>query len=189
MIEIPISPLQADPLTRDYYAHWDAYAIGQLAPLARRTDCYAPKFYKAPASQDELIQAYGYVECGLTITPGSLVYGFYAPALVSTGLPPAYNVQITDLNLKIDGKPHTFWDEPIPSVFLGNYKPAYLSGDLLQANGLIATFPHLLSSPHPVVGAGRFLFQFWDTTGGTAGPAGSAQRLELVVGVLEAKEC
>lgn len=184
MIEIPISPLQLDPLTRDYYAHWDAYAIGQLAPLARYLDCYAAKFYKAPASQDELIPANQYAAYGLHITPGSIIFGFYCPALVSTGNPPAYNVEITDIALK-----HKFWDEPIPSIFLGNYKPTYLTADPLQANGLIATFPSLLSAPHPVVGEGLFLCEFWDTTGGTSGPQGSAQRLELIIGVLEAKEC
>jgi hypothetical protein len=184
MIEIPISPLQLDCLTRDYYGHWDAYAIGQLAPLARRTDCYQPKLYKAPASQDELIGANQYASCGLHITPGSLIFGFYLPALVSTSLPPAFNVQITDVALK-----HKFWDEPIPSIFLGNYKPSYLTADALQSGGLIGSFPSLLCTPHPVVGEGLFLFEFWDTTGGTSGPQGSAQRLELVVGVLEATEC
>ena len=54
MIEIPISPLELDPLTRSYWGQWDAYSIGQLAPLAKN-QCYKPKFYKAPASQDELI--------------------------------------------------------------------------------------------------------------------------------------
>lgn len=184
MIEIPISPLQLDPLTRDYYAHWDAYAIGQLAPLARRKDCYQPKFYKAPATSDELILANQYAAYGLHITPGSIIFGFYCPALVSTSLPPAYNVQITDKSLE-----HKFWDEPIPSIFLGNYKPTYLTADPLQSAGLIASFPSLLSAPHPVVGDGLFLLEFWDTTGGTNGPAGSAQRIELVIGVLEAKEC
>jgi hypothetical protein len=188
-IEIPISPLQLDPLTRDYYGHFDAYVIGQLAPLAKRLDCYAPKLYKAPASQDELIAAYGYVACGLHIAPGSLIYGFYLPALVSTSLPPAYNLQIIDLNLKVGGRPHQLFDEPIPSVFVGNYKPTYLTADALQTAGLVGSFPALLDSPYPVTGDGVFEFQFWDTTGGTSGPQGSAQRIELVIGVLEPKEC
>jgi hypothetical protein len=184
MIEIPISPLQLDPLTRDYYGHYDAYSIGQLAPLARRTDCYSPKFYKAPATSDELIAANQYAAYGLRITPGSLIFGFYLPALPSTGLPPSFNFQMTDVSLN-----HQFFDEPIPSVFLGNYKPTYLSADPLQASGLIGSFPSLLTAPHPVVGDGLFLCEFWDTTGGTSGPEGSAQRLELVIGVLEVKEC
>ena len=189
MIELALSPLELDPLTRPYYGQHDAYCIAQLAPLAKRLDCYTIKFYKAPASSDELIPAFGYVACGLHITPGALIFGFFLPALVSTSNPPAFNVQITDTNFKIEGKPYTFWDQPVPSIFLGNYKPSYLTADPLQAGGLIASFPTLFDAVHPVVGDGVFLFEFWDTTGGTAGPAGSAQRLELVIGVLEPKEC
>ncbi len=180
MIELAISPLQLDPLTRDYYGHSDAYAIGQLAPLALRSDCYQPKFYKAPPSQDELIFAYQYVTYGLNLTPGSLIFGFYLPALVSTSNPPQFNLQVTDVNLN-----HSFWDEPVPSIFAGNYKPEYLSQAVAQA----ASFPALLSAPHPVVGDGLFNFEFWDTLGGTSGPGGSSQRLELVVGVLEPRQC
>lgn len=184
MIELALSPLELDPLTRAYYGQWDAYAIAQLAPLAKRLDCYTIKFYKAPASSDELIPAFGYVACGLRITPGAVIFGFYLPALVSTSLPPAYNIQITDMALQ-----HKFWDEPVPSIFLANFKPEYLTADPLQAGGLVSTFPSLFSAPHPVTGDGLFLFEFWDTTGGTAGPQGSAQRLELVIGVLEPREC
>jgi len=188
MIEIPISPLELDPLTRSYWGQWDPLSIGQLAPLAKDR-CYKPKFYKAPASDSELILAFGYTTYGLRITPGSIIFGFYLPALVSTSAPPAFNVQITDTNLKVGDEPYTFWDEPIPSFFLGNYKPTYLTADPLQAAGLVASFPNLLTAPHPVVGDGLFRLQFWDTTGGTNGPQGSAQRLELVIGVLEVVEC
>ena len=188
MIELALSPLELDPLTRPYYGQWDAYAIAQLAPLAKRTDCYTIKFYKAPASADELISAGAYVDCGLHITPGAIIFGFFLPALVSTSNPPAFIVQITDMNIKdADGNGHDFFDEPVPSIFLGNYKPAYLTADALQAAGLVSSFPTLLDAPHPVVGDGLFRFQFWDTTGGTSGPQGFAQRIELVIGVLEPK--
>ena len=143
MIELAMSPLQLDALSRDYYGHWDAYATERLAPLARRLDCYQPKFYKAPASSDELIPAFGFIEYGLRITPGSLIFGFFVPALVSSSNPPQYNVQVIDTSIKIGDKLHTFWDEPIPSIFLGNYKPTYLTADALQANGLIGSAPSL----------------------------------------------
>jgi len=184
MIELAISPLELDPLTRPYYGQRDAYAIAQLAPLAKRLDCYTIKFYKAPDSSDELIPAYGYVACGLHLTPRSLIFGIFLPALVSTSNPPAFNLQVTDTNLK-----HEFFSEPVPSIFLGNYKPTYLTDDALQVAGLVGSFPSLFDPPHPIVGDGVILFEFWDTTGGDSGPAGSAQRLELVIGVLEPKEC
>ena len=77
MIEIPISPLELDPLTRSYWGQWDAYTIGQLAPLAKN-QCYKPKFYKAPASGDELIGAYQYATYHLRLLlpcPGLLGRG------------------------------------------------------------------------------------------------------------------
>ena len=187
MIELALSPLEMDPLTRMYAGSYDAAAIAQLAPLARRKDCYTVKFYKAPESQSELIPANGFVSCGLHLSPGGLIFGFFVPALVSTRNPPAYLVQVTDMNFEVNEKPHTFWDEPIPSIFLGNFKPAYLTTDPLQTTGLVSSFPTLFDAPYPVVGNGLFKFDFWDTTGGTAGPGGSAQRLELVIGVLEPK--
>lgn len=176
MIELAISPLELDPLTRAYWGHWDAYVIGQLAALGLRTDCYSIKFYKAPASQDEVMAANSTVEYGLRITPGSIIFGFYLPAQVDTSLPIQFNVQITDLALK-----HKFWDQPIPSIFLANYKPAYLTANSLQAAGQIASFPSLLPAPHPVTGDGLFLVEFWN------GP--TQQRVELVFGVFEVKQC
>jgi hypothetical protein len=179
MIELAVSPLILDPLTRDYWGHYDAWAIQQLAPLAD-DECYAPKFYKAPASADELIPAFGYVTYGLRITPGDLIFGFYLPALVATSAPPLFNVQITDAAMD-----HKFFDEPVPAFFLGNYKPTYLSTNPLATTGQVGSFPNLLSAVHPVVGDGLFLVEIWDTLGGTGGPGGSSQRVELVIGALE----
>lgn len=189
MIELALSPLELDPLTRPYYGQIDAYIIAQLAPLAKRLDCYTIKFYKAPASADELISAFGYAAYGLHITPGAIIFGFFLPALVATGNPAQFNVQITDTNFYVGGKPYTFWDEPVASIFLGNYKPAYLTADPLQTTGQVSSFPTLFDAPHPVVGDGLFLVEIWDTLGGTSGPQGSSQRVELVFGVLEPKEC
>lgn len=170
--QLSMSPLQLDPLTRDYWGHSDAWVIGQLAPLAQN-ECYQPKFYKAPASSDELVPAYGAVEYGLKITPGGLIFGFCLPGQLPSLLPPSFNVQIIDQSLR-----HKFWDEPVASVFLGNFKPTALSANPLLASGGIGSFPHLLNCPYPVVGDGLFMVQMWETSG-------AAQRLELVIGVLE----
>jgi len=179
MIELATSPLELDPLTRAYWGHYDSWAIQQLDPLADEA-CYKPKFYKAPASSDELIGAFAYVTYGLRITPGSLIFGFYLPALVATSQPQLFTVQIRDAAMD-----HSFWDEPVPSFFLGNYKPTYLSNNVLDTTGKIGSFSSLLPALHPVVGDGLFLVEIWDTLGGTSGPQGSSQRVELVIGVLE----
>jgi len=171
---LPISPLSLDTLTRDYWGHYDAYAIAQLAPL-QYEDCYQPKFYKAPAEAQELIPAKGYAAYGLAITPGSLIYGFFLPALLSTNVPEQWNVQITDESLN-----RKFWDAPIPSVLIANLKATYLGqlGYQNSSNGYIGAFPNLLCCPYPVVGKGTFYVQLWN-------PTTSQQRVEIVLGVLE----
>lgn len=174
----PISPLSLNQLTRDYWGHYDAAVIAQLAPLSLEA-CYQPKFYKAPATAQEVVAANAYVTYGLKITPGDLIYGFYLPALVSTSAAPQYNIQITDENIhRTDGRPRKFWDSPIPSFFLANYKPCFLNGLAYPAAGAIGSFPNLLNAPYPVVGDGLFLIEFWETSG-------VQQRIELVIGCLE----
>jgi hypothetical protein len=173
MSDLAISPLQLDALTRDYYGHYDAFVISQLAPLADQ-DCYQPKFYKAPASADEYMAAGGNAQYGLKITPGSIIYGFYLPGLISTLAPLPFSAQITDLTLR-----NKFFDEPVPSIFLANFKPTGLSTNPLLTNGAIFSFPSLLNAPYPVVGSGLFRVDLWNT-------GATAARIELVFGVLEA---
>lgn len=172
MSDLAISPLQLDALSRDYYGHYDAFVMGQLAPLATQ-GCYQPKFYKAPAAVDELIPAGGTANYGLKITPGSLIYGFYLPGLISTGAPLPFSVQITDTSLQMK-----WFDEPVPSIFLANFKPTGLSASPLLASGAIFSFPNLLNAPYPVVGSGLFNVDIWNTGAATT-------RIELIFGVLE----
>jgi hypothetical protein len=169
---LPISPLSIDALTRDYWGHYDASAIAQLAPLAYEP-CFQPKWYKAPAAAQEVMAANSYATYGLSITPGSIIFGWYLPALLSTSLPPQWNVQITDQSLN-----RTFWDDPIPSVFLSNLNPTYLSALAFPTAGKAGSFPSLLNRPYPVVGSGVFYVELWETSG-------AKQRVELVIGVLE----
>lgn len=169
---LPISPLQLDTLTRDLWGSYDAVAIAQLAPLNYEA-CYRPKFYKVPATDQESFGAYDDKDSGLAVTPGSLIYGFYLPGLLSTSLPGKFNFQLKDLSLDRD-----FWDDPIPSAFIANLKPTYLSQLAYPTAGTAGSFPHLLNCPWPVVGTGLFKSHIWETSG-------SAQRIEVVIGVLE----
>jgi hypothetical protein len=187
MIEIEISPLELDQLTRSYWGHFDYAAISQLAPLAD-DQCYKPKFYKAPASGDELFNAYDYKRYGLRIQPGDILYGLYLPGLVASLAPPPFLVQITDTALSDRGNPWTMWNEPIPSIFLANFKPNYLSTNPLETTGKIGSFPYLFPTPHPITGDGLLMVDLWDTLGGNTYPtqeAGYSQRIELVFGCLE----
>lgn len=176
MSDLAISPLQLDALTRDYYGHYDAWVISQLAPLAD-SDCYQPKFYVAPSAADQLMPAGGSAQYGLKVTPRSLIYGFYLPGLLATSLPPPFVVQITDTSLR-----HKWFDEPIPSVFLANMKPEGVSLNPFPAGGGIFSFPSLLNAPYPVTGSGLFMVDLWNTD--TA-----AARIQLVFGVMEVVEC
>jgi hypothetical protein len=175
MIElIPVSPLSLNQLTRDYWGQFDATAIAQLAKLAS-DPCYSIKFYKAPADDQETFAAYGFVTYGMRITPGSLIFGFYLPMVVNpsdvtTSAPPQFTVQITDVDLQ-----HDFSDIPISSLLVSNFKPTYQSDVSLN----MGSFPYLLVVPHPVVGSGQFNIKIQETSG-------QAQRIEFVVGVMEA---
>ena len=169
MSTFPISPLSLDCLTRDVYGAFDAAAIAQLAPLARNA-CYQPKIYRAPALSDEVIAANGYASYGLKITPGSIIYAFYLPPSSQTSnLPGAFNVQVRDESLQ-----HRWYDQPIPSYFLANDKPTYLG----MGQNVEGSAPCFLVAPYPVVGNGLFMVELWETSG-------SAQRIELVFGVLD----
>jgi hypothetical protein len=170
MSAFPISPLSLDCLTRDYFGAFDAAAIAQIAPLCEQ-DCYQPKFYRAPALSNEVIAANGYASYGLKITPGAIIYGFFLPPdLLHAGMFPAlFNAQIRDQSLK-----HNWYDQPVPSYFLGNYKPTYLA----NFAAVVGSAPCFLDAPYPVVGNGLFLVEIWETSG-------TQQRIELVFGVLE----
>lgn len=173
MKQIPISPLSLNQLTRDYWGQYDAAIIAQLAALAV-DPCYQIKFYKAPADDQENMAGYAYATYGMRITPGSLIFGFYLPCTVnlesiSLSVPPAFTVQITDVSLE-----HKFWDDPVSSLLLSNFKPTYQDDSTLN----MGSFPNLLCAPHPVVGSGQFDVEIQETSG-------TAHRIELVIGVLE----
>lgn len=166
----PISPLSLDTLTRDYYGAWDGYILAQLAPLVENT-CYQPKIYRAPALANELVAAGGYASFGMKVTPGAIIYGFYLPpSSAIANVPGQFLLQIRDMALK-----HDWWDQPIPSYFVANNKPSYLS----SGQDVAGAFPNLLDAPYPVVGKGLFAVQLWN------GDNVNAQRIELVFGVLE----
>lgn len=168
------SPLSLNPLTRDLWPTFDAAAIAQFADFLN-DGCYQIKFYKAPSSQQELMAANAYAAYGLKITPGSIIFGFYLPMIPNTtghpslSVPGQFTVQITDVSLD-----HQWFDAPLASLFLANYKPTQ------QSNGFsgAGSFPNLLTSPYPVVGNGLFMVEIQESSG-------VQQRIELVFGVLE----
>lgn len=168
MSAFPISPLSLDCLTRDLYGSFDASIIAQLSPLAEN-DCYQPKVYRAPALSNELIAASGYASYGLKITPGAIIYGFLLPPLGLTNLPGRFNVKIRDESLM-----HDWFDQPVPSYFLGNCKPTYLSA----SQNVIGSACAFLDAPYPVVGNGLFMVEIWEASG-------VQQRIELVFACLE----
>lgn len=171
--ELAISPLQLAQQHRDYWAHYDAYIASQLAGLAS-DGCYQPRFYKAPDSAHEYMQPGDSVQYGLKLTPGSLILGTCLPGDPVTLVPPSFICQIRDQSLR-----HNFWDEPIPSFFLGNFKPCGLSANTLLVTGAILSEPNWLCSPYPVTGDGLFMVSLWN-------PGAVALRVELVLLVLEA---
>jgi hypothetical protein len=189
---IPASPLSLNQFTRDYWGQFDPAVIAQLAQLAN-DPCYTVKLYKAPADNQEVFAPFGYITYGMQITPGSLIYGFYLPAVVHTGAPTQsapgnFTVQIRDVSLE-----HDFFDEPVASIFLANFKPTYQT----QVPGASAfsfvylnmgSFPNLWCAAHPVTGSGQFDIQIQNTLTDPDTGVGLSQRIELVLGVLEVCE-
>jgi hypothetical protein len=146
--------------------------LAQLDSLVDE-DCYKPKVYRVPDPQNEVIQPGGYVEFGLQVTPGDILYGFLVPPDPITGVPFSFTFFLEDLTTG-----HQFFDEPIPSVLLSNYHPVVLDSALTQ----MSCFWWLLNSVYPVVGSGAFraLIQSTDT---------EARRIEVLIGALEVSEC
>jgi hypothetical protein len=173
MKALELSPLSLNQLTRDLWGQFDCSAIALLAGLASEK-CYQPKFYKAPADQDEVVAALDYASYGMKVTPGSIIFGFYLPCIpvpgdLTTSAPPAFTVQITDVSME-----HQWFDDPVASLFLSNLKPTCQSIVEVQQG----SFPNLLCAPYPVVGTGMFEVQIFNTLD-------EEQRIQLVFGVLE----
>ena len=152
-----LPPLWLNPFTREQWGEYDAYALAQIeAPML--DDCYTPKIYKSPDITQELLSATGagaYVEHGLSITPGSLLLGWYFPGPVGQV---QANVQITDV-----GMDHKFFSDPVPWAYLNNQKPF---------------MPNLIRQAYPIVDPGRLVVEFWNTSG-------EQLRVQLCFAVLE----
>jgi hypothetical protein len=180
---IPIGPLSLDQMTRDTWGIFDPLVIAKIAPAANET-CYQHKFYKFPLTPQEVLPAFGFVSQTLRITPGSLIFGVYLPAIQlftpqQTGFAgPQWNVQITDKSGKED---YNLFDQPIPAFFLSNMRMTYQSNLAFPSIGQFGTFPYLFSDPYAVTGNGLFLVQVWETSG-------AQQRIEGVLGALELVE-
>jgi hypothetical protein len=135
-----VTPLQIDSYTRDLWQEYDALAIAQLAPLAY-DKCYKPKIIVCLDTQSQTVPALGYAQAGIRIRPGSIIYGFQFGNLYAGT--PQFNFQITDVELR-----HQMFSEPVSQSFLVNQKGV--------------NYPNPLTSPYPVVGKGRFLFEVWN---------------------------
>ena len=161
-----ITDLQQDAWTRDWWSDFDAAAIAQLTPLWM-ANCYKPKFYKAPDSDQELMNNGTYAEFGFTITPGSLLCGFYASYVNNQAQSEYTNylLQIRDLSLG-----HDLFSQPVPGVMVQNQQKT-------------ATYPNLLPSPYPIVGDGNFLIQIWNEI--TNNGSQETTRIQVIFAVAE----
>jgi hypothetical protein len=168
-----LGPLWLDPLIRATWGQYNPLVLAQLDSLVEE-DCYKPKIYRVPDPQNEVIQPGGYVEFGLEVTPGDLLYGFLIPPDPLTGIPFDFTFQLEDLSTG-----HLFFDEPVPSVLLSNYHPVVLDSALTQ----MSCFWNLLNAVYPVTGSGAFraLIQSTEPT--------AARRIEVLISALEVSAC
>lgn len=174
---LPINPLSLDQMTRDLWGIFDPLAIARLSP-AGQEPCYQHKFYKTPLVSQEVLPAFGFVTQTLQITPGSLLYGIYLPALASTLAAPIWNIQLTDKSGPVD---YDLFDQPMPAFFLANMRFTYQSALPFPSSGQFGSSPYLFADPYPITGNGLILVQIWETSG-------AQQRIECVIGALELTE-
>jgi len=167
-----LGPLWLDPLIRATWGNYNPLVLSQL-DLVAYEDCYKPKIYRVPDPQNEVLAPGGYVEFGLEVTPGDLLYGFLLPCDPVTGLPLQFVFQLEDLSTG-----HKLFDEPIPAVMIANYHPVVLDPSTAQ----MSAFWNLLNSVYPVVGSGLFRATIQNT-------AAATQRIEVLIGALEVVEC
>ena len=178
-----LGPLWLDPLTRALWGQYNPLVLAQLDSLVDE-DCYTAKIYRIPDPQTEVIAAGKFVEFGLEITPGSLIYGFLLPVSpvgsddppATAGLPLPFTFQLKDMTTG-----HTFFDEPIPSVLLSNYHAEVLDARVAK----MSCFWNLLNAVYPVIGTGLFRAKIQNT----AAIGSPAARIEIGVGVLEVSQC
>ena len=171
--QVPISPLWLNQLTGDTWGLYDAVPIAQLGQFAN-DPCYRIRMYSAPDNPNEVLAPGGYVQYGMRVLPGSLIYGIYLPAVVNVAnstlsVPPSFTLQVRDIDLGL-----RLWDDPIASLFASNFKPTFQS----NVNTNMGSFVHLLPRPRPVCGTGMFEVEIQETGGIT-------QRIQVVFGVLE----
>jgi hypothetical protein len=148
-----VTPLQIDSYTRDLWGEFDPLAIAELSPVAYDS-CYRPKVIVGLDSEAQSVAAQGYSQAVIKIEAGSLIVGFlFGHNYIDSDSDPQFNIQITDMELN-----HELFSEPVSQSFLANQQGVATVG-VDNVN-----YPNLLSSPYPVTGKGRFLFQVWNQT-------------------------
>ena len=178
-----LGPLWLDPLIRALWGQYNPLVLAQLDSLVDE-DCYTPKIYRVPDPQNEVIAAGAYVEFGLEITPGSLLYGFLLPAspvssddpVATAGMPAPFTFQLKDMTTG-----HEFYQEPVPSVLISNYHSEVLDARVASQS----CFWNLLNSVYPVIGSGLFRARIQST----AALGTPAARIEVLIGALEVSQC
>lgn len=152
-----ISSLTLSPFWRDTWGNFDAAIFPTLQPLDHNT-CYLPKYYCAPSIDQQLILPGKNVRYTMSITPGSLIWGFWCPFTT-----PLFSVQITDVTTG-----HTFSDQPLANIFYSNPSTGQ---------------PNLLETPYPVIGEGKFRVEIWANP--ATGTNDAAVRCYLIFAVAE----
>lgn len=156
-----LNPLSLYPFYRETWGAFDPVALAQISPLAY-DDCYEPDYYKAPDDDQEIIPAGGYLKYGLSVTPGSIIWGIYHKIATNT-TSPGFVFKVTDMSLGLE-----LFDVPQPDMFVANLVPG--------------NFPWLFVGPYPVVGDGLFNVEFWNNSG-------APLRCNLVFLACEVRKC
>ncbi|TAJ99762.1 hypothetical protein EPO44_10195 [bacterium] len=120
---------------RDVDGAWDAAAIQALRDI-HLSDCFLPRYYKAPGDSTEVMASGAYQRFVLNLVPGSFIWAISR----NDG---GDDTQSFLWNMTDIGLGHQFGTKPLPDK-----QP--------QTN-----WP--LAAPYPVIGNGAFLVEFWNT--------------------------
>lgn len=139
-------PATLDFLYRDYPGEYLPPIVEQLAELEQQ-GCYATRWVRIPDNQLEVLgTARPYLQYDFEIKPGSFIAG------IKHNVAKGFNFQLSDPNLNLK-----LFSDPVPDYLLmaGNSTPTTDYGQ----------WTYWLSSLYAVVAPGRFIAEWWNTSG------------------------
>lgn len=145
---------------RDFWGEFDAAAIRGLELLEDSGCCYAPRLYKAPAGESDVVAGNGYSRTTVQLAPGAIWWGILHASSASRA---SFDIQITDSALGRE-----IFERPVADDIFVNKLGLGSSYSTLTAE------PWFLPGMYPVTAPGVFVVEVWNN-------GAAAQRCNVVL--------